>query len=92
MLAFCTFLIALGFYGFYICSKKALVASLPLRVLAKNNTFIFRVMSSSLLLIAFVLYMVKTGIGVGFFLGLVALMAIGSMMVLLSPLPWRAGR
>lgn len=84
-IAICT--LVLAFYTLYYTSKKApLTHNHSIEKWMKNNPSQTKITGVVLLILAYILWISATALGVGTFAFLVALMTIGSLIVILKPL------
>ena len=79
----------LAFYLLYNASRRAQRRNDAFSVWLQNHTLFSKIIGLILLAMAFALFIVAEGLGVGVFLGFLTLMTVGSLMVLFAPLKLR---
>lgn len=79
----------LAFYLLYNASKRAQVRNDVFSTWLQGHVLFSKIAGSILLTVAFSLFIVAEGLGVGVFIGLLTLMTAGSLIVLFTPLKLR---
>jgi hypothetical protein len=79
----------LAFYLLYNASKRAQLRRDAFSVWLQGHASFSKIAGLMLLVIAFALFIVAEGLGVGVFIGFLALMTVGSLIVLFAPLKLR---
>jgi hypothetical protein len=79
----------LAFYLLYNSSKRAHLSNDTFSVWLQGRTLLSKIAGLILLVIAFLLFIVAEGLGVGVFIGFLVLMTVGSLIVLVAPLKLR---